>query len=147
VDLPVLVKLNTNFEAFLEAGCAMEEAGADALYTTNTPLGMKIDIKTGRPALGNGRGPICGPAIRPIGVMRTWDLYKRVKIPIVATGGIACWEDAVEYLMAGATAIGVGSIQFSVPDAAEHILRGLEAYLEREGVKDLSGLVGAAHKT
>ncbi len=101
---------------------------------------MKIDIKTRRPALGNGRGPICGPAIRPVGVLRTWELYQRVKLPMIASGGICSWEDAVEYVLAGASA------QFADPDAADRVLTGLERYVQAEGLDGLSSLVGAAHR-
>ena len=145
-ELPVFMKFNTNFPNYLEVASAIEEAGADALYTTNTPLGLKVNIKTRKPAIGNERGPICGPAIRPIGVLRTWDLYKTVRIPIVSSGGVCTWEDALEYMMAGATAVGVGSFQFSVPNAVEKILNGLEQYLERENIESISSLIGVAHK-
>ena len=145
VVLPVFLKFNTNFPNYLEVAAAVEAAGADALYTTNTPLGMKIDLHRRRPALGNGRGPICGPAIRPIGVLRTWELYEAVRLPIIASGGIRTWEDAVEYLLAGACAVGVGSAQFVQPDAASDILSGLERYAAAEGLECLTPLVGAAH--
>ncbi|MFR8331823.1 MAG: hypothetical protein ACLU9S_05220 [Oscillospiraceae bacterium] len=82
----------------------MEAAGADALYTTNTLSGHEDRPAQAQAALGNGRGPICGPAIRPIGVLRTWELYEAVRLPIIASGGIRTWEDAVEYLLAGACA-------------------------------------------
>ena len=145
VALPVFLKFNTNVPNYLEVAAAVEAAGADALYTTNTPLGMKIDLHRRRPALGNGRGPICGPAIRPIGVLRTWELYEAVRLPIIASGGIRTWEDAVEYLLAGACAVGVGSAQFVQPDAASDILSGLERYAAAEGLECLTPLVGAAH--
>ena len=145
VVLPVFLKFNTNFPNYLEVAAAVGAAGADALYTTNTPLGMKIDLHRRRPALGNGRGPICGPAIRPIGVLRTWELYEAVRLPIIASGGIRTWEDAVEYLLAGACAVGVGSAQFVQPDAASDILSGLERYAAAEGLECLTPLVGAAH--
>ena len=143
VALPVFLKFNTNFPNYLEVAAAVE--AADALYTTNTPLGMKIDLHRRRPALGNGRGPICGPAIRPIGVLRTWELYEAVRLPIIASGGIRTWEDAVEYLLAGACAVGVGSAQFVQPDAASDILSGLERYAAAAGLECLTPLVGAAH--
>ena len=145
VSLPVFVKFNTNFPNYLEVAQAIDEAGADALYTTNTPLGMKIDLHTRRPALGNERGPICGPAIRPIGVLRTWELYQQVKLPIVASGGIACWQDALEYILAGAAAVGVGSVQFVQPDVSAAVSDGLEESCRAPGLERLSQLVGAAH--
>lgn len=146
VELPVFVKFNTNFENYIEVAKAIDEAGADALYTTNTPLGMKIDLRTARPAIGNGRGPICGAAIRPIGVLRTWELYRAVRLPIIASGGVCTWEDAVEYMMAGASAVGVGSIQFSTPDAVARITAGLEQYVQEQSFGHISELVGLAHR-
>lgn len=147
VDLPVLVKFNTNFPNYLEVAQAIEQAGADALYTTNTPLGMKIDWQTRQLVLGNGRGPICGPAIRPIGVLRTWELYEHVSLPIIASGGICTWEDTLEYILAGASAVGIGSAQFVYPDAASRLEQDLDAYLHREGLESIQPLVGAAHKS
>ena len=125
---------------------AINEIGVDALYTANTPLGLKIDIKTMRPAIGNVVGPICGPAIRPIGVLRTWNLYKKVSMPIIASGGARTWEDVLEYMMAGATAVGVGSSQFACPDTVPNIVADLEKYMERNHLDSLASLVGVAHK-
>ena len=146
MDMPLFFKFNTNFENYLEVAEAIDEVGVDALYTTNTPLGLKIDIKTMRPAIGNVVGPICGPAIRPIGVLRTWNLYKKVKMPIVVSGGARTWEDVLEYMMAGATAVGVGSAQFACPDAVQRIVADLELYMERNHLDSLGHLVGIAHK-
>lgn len=145
VELPVFFKFNTNFENYLEVARAIDEAGVDAIYTTNTPLGLKIDVRHRRPALGNVVGPICGPAIRPIGVLRTWNLYREVRTPLIASGGVSTWEDALEYILAGASAVGVGSAQFARPDTVPAITADLRAYLEREGLDSLSTLVGAAH--
>lgn len=145
-ELPIFVKFNTNFQNYLEVAQAIEAAGADALYTTNTPLGMKIDWRTRRPVLGSGQGPICGPAVRPVGVLRTWELYKRVRLPIIASGGICTWEDALEYILAGATAVGVGSAQFVYPDAVSAILQGLERYVLDQHLTSILDLVGAAQK-
>ncbi|HHU22109.1 MAG TPA: dihydroorotate dehydrogenase [Clostridiales bacterium] len=146
VSLPVFFKFNTNFENYLEVASAIDEAGVDALYTSNTPLGLKINIRTRRPAIGNVVGPICGPAIRPIGMLRVWNLYQKVKMPIIASGGVYTWEDALEYMLAGAAAVGVGSAQFVQPDVVKHIVDGLERYMERESLDSLTSLVGAAHR-
>ena len=146
ISLPLFFKFNTNFENYLEVGEAIDEVGVDALYTTNTPLGLKIDIKTMRPAIGNVVGPICGPAIRPIGVLRTWNLYKKVHMPIIISGGVRTWEDALEYIMAGATAVGVGSAQFACPYTVQRIVADLEQYMERNNLDSLAPLVGIAHK-
>ncbi|MGI5936358.1 MAG: dihydroorotate dehydrogenase [Oscillospiraceae bacterium] len=146
VSLPIFYKFNTNFENYLEVASAIDEAGIDALYTSNTPLGLKIDVKTRRPAIGNVVGPICGPAIRPIGVLRVWNLYQAVKMPIIASGGVYTWEDVLEYMLAGATAVGVGSAQFVQPDVIERIVEGLELYMEKESLDSLTSLVGAAHR-
>lgn len=144
VSVPIFFKFNTNFDNYLEVASAIEEAGADALYTTNTPLGLKIDIRTRRPAIGNVIGPICGPAIRPVGVMRTWNLRGQVKMPIIASGGVSTWEDALEYILAGATAVGVGSAQFAQPDVVPRIVADLEAYMDSEDLDSLEPLIGAA---
>ena len=145
VVLPVFLKFNTNFPNYLEVAAAVEAAGADALYTTNTPLGMKIDLHRRRPALGNGRGPICGPAIRPIGVLRTWELYEAVRLPIIASGGISAPGRTQWNTSWRTCAVGVGSAQFVQPDAASDILSGLERYAAAEGLECLTPLVGAAH--
>ena len=144
-DLPLIYKFNTNFENYLEVGQAISEAGVDAIYTTNTPLGLKIDIKTRRPALGNGIAPINGPAIRPIGMLRVWNLYKVVNVPLIASGGAATWQDVIEYMLAGAAAVGVGCSQFANPMVIPEIIDGLKAYMERENINSLNELVGAAN--
>ena len=124
VVLPVFLKFNTNFPNYLEVAAAVEAAGADALYTTNTPLGMKIDLHRRRPALGNGRGPICGPAIRPIGVLRTWELYEAVRLPIIASGG-KTGESIAETIAAGANAI-----TYTPPSPAVLFKEMMEKYRE-----------------
>lgn len=145
VDVPVFYKFNTNFENYLEVAAAVSETGVDAIYTSNTPMGLKIDIRKKRPVLGNVVGPVCGSAIRPIGMLRIWNLYQVVSVPLVASGGASTWEDVIEYMLAGATAVGVGSAQFAHPDIVPQIVSGLEEYARREGLDSLSTLVGAAH--
>ena len=147
VSLPVFFKFNSNFENYLEVAAAIDEAGVDALYTSNTPLGLKLDIHTKRPVLGNVVGPICGPAIRPIGVLRVWNLYKVMKnTPIIASGGARTWEDVIEYMLAGASAVGIGSAQFASPNIIAEVVSDLEAYMNREHLSSLSSLVGLAHR-
>lgn len=145
VDKPIFFKFNTNFENYLEVAKAIDDAGADAIYTSNTPMGMKIDIRTKRPVLGNVVGPVCGPAIRPIGVLRVWNLYQTVQTPIIASGGVCTWEDVIEYMLAGASAVGVGSAQFAHPDIVDTIVSDLEHYMEKEQLDSLKELVGAGH--
>ena len=108
-------------------------------------MGLKIDIRKRRPVLGNVIGPVCGPAIRPIGMLRIWNLYQVVSVPLIASGGVRTWEDVIEYLLAGASAVGVGSAQFATPDLVSQLVPDLQEYLDREGIDSLAELVGAAH--
>jgi dihydroorotate dehydrogenase (NAD+) catalytic subunit len=144
--LPVIAKINTNYDNTVEIAKVIEESGVDAISTTSTPVGMSIDIKKRKPVLGNKKGPISGRAVRPIGVGKVWDIYRAVKIPITAGGGIYTAEDALEYIMAGATAVGVGSAHFINPRASMEILEGLKAFLADNGISDISSLIGAAHE-
>jgi len=144
--LPVIAKINTNYDNTVEIAKVIEESGVDAIATTSTPLGMSIDIKKRKPALGNIKGPISGRAIRPIGVGKVWDIYRAVKIPISPSGGIYTTEDALEYIMAGATAVEIGSAHFINPRASLEILEGLKAFMVENGISDISSLVGVAHK-
>lgn len=145
-DCTIIGKMNTNFGNYCEVAQAVESGGADALCTSNTPLGMVINLKTGRPALGNVKGPICGPAIRPFGVMKTWDIYKVVSLPIIAGGGIYTTEHALEYLMAGATALDVASAHFLDPTASVKIVQGLEAYIEEHTLNHIHDITGLSHR-
>lgn len=146
VDLPILYKFNTNFENYLEVGKAVSYAGVDAIFTTSTPMGIKIDIKTKKPVLGNTIGPVCGPAVLPFGMLRIWNLYKEVEVPLIASGGAASWRDVIEYMLAGASAVGIGSAHFATPDIVPGILADLKEYMEREKLDSLTGLIGAAHR-
>lgn len=145
-EIPIIVKIGTDFDAFCESAKAAEAAGVQAISTTNTPVAMAIDIKTGKTATGNLKAPISGPAIKPIGIGKTWDLYKAVNIPIIASGGITNMEDAIEYMMAGATAVGVGCASFVDPDVAEKIVRDMITYVEDNGLNTIHEIIGFAHK-
>lgn len=141
--LPLFVKLSPNVVDIAEPCLAAEEAGADAVSLINTILGMGINPETRRPILHNIVGGLSGPAIRPVAVKLVWDAAKAIKIPIIGMGGICAAEDAVQFLLAGARAVSVGSYSFRQPDAAIRVIEGLETYCQRHGVDDINALVGA----
>jgi dihydroorotate dehydrogenase (NAD+) catalytic subunit len=140
--LPLYIKLTPNVVDIQEPARAAEEAGADGLCLINTLLGMAIDAETRRPRLSNIVGGLSGPAIRPIAVKMVWDAARAVKIPIIGTGGICHARDAIEFLLAGATAVSVGSMSFRQPDAAIRVLEGIEEYLIRHAMGSVTELIG-----
>jgi len=123
---------------------ACEEAGADGISIINTIKGMAIDIKKRRPLLGNITGGLSGAAIKPVALYMVYEVAGRVNIPVVGVGGISSTEDAIEFLMAGATAVQVGTANLSRPQAALEILEGLEEFMMKEGLSDISQIIGAA---
>ena len=139
---PVIVKLSPNVTDITVMAKAVEEAGADAIALINTLTGMVIDIRTRRPLLGNITGGLSGPAVKPIAVRMVWQVAQAVKIPILGLGGITCGEDAVEFLLAGASAVAVGAENFVHPDAVVRVAEDIDAYLEAVGLKHVSELVG-----
>lgn len=143
--LPLIAKLSPNVTSIVAVAVAVAEAGADALSLINTILGMAIDVKQRRPVLGAITGGLSGPAIRPVAVRMVWQVYKEVKLPILGMGGIMSAADALEFILAGATAVAVGTANFVNPRATLDVLEGIEAYLTENGVKDVNELVGAAH--
>jgi dihydroorotate dehydrogenase (NAD+) catalytic subunit len=143
VKLPLIVKLTPNIIDIAEPALAAQEAGADALSLINTLLGIGIDPETRHPILSNIVGGLSGPAIRPVAVKMVWDAARAVTIPIIGMGGICNAADALQFILAGARAIAVGSVTFRQPDAAIQIIEGLEAYCCRHGVEDINELVGA----
>jgi dihydroorotate dehydrogenase (NAD+) catalytic subunit len=140
---PVIVKLSPNVTDITVVARAVEEAGADAVSLINTILGMAIDIATGRPKLANIVGGLSGPAIKPIALRMVWQVAMSVKIPVVGIGGITKPEDAIEFLVAGASAIQVGTANFINPQATEEIVDGIDAYLQAQNVKSVSDLIGS----
>ncbi|MCL6635587.1 MAG: dihydroorotate dehydrogenase, partial [Peptococcaceae bacterium] len=144
-DKPVIVKLSPNVTSMVAVAEKVAEAGADALSMINTLLGMAIDIKNRRPLLGNVLGGLSGPAVRPVAVRAVWQVYRAVRLPIIGMGGITCAEDALEFILAGATAVAVGTASFVNPRAALDVLEGIERYLLENGIGDVNALVGAAH--
>ena len=144
--LPLYAKLSPNVTDIRVSCRAAEDAGADALTLSNTFRAMTIDIQKRRPYLGNLSGGMSGPAVKPMNMFLVWQAYETVHIPIIACGGIASWRDAVEYLMAGASAVQVGSCNFNVPMTMHNIIHDLDSYLHRNGIASVRELCGAAHK-
>ena len=141
--LPLLVKLSPNVTDIAEIARAIEDAGADGLSVINTLLGMAIDAETRRPQLANLTGGLSGPAIKPIALRMVWQVYNAVKIPIVGMGGIMTGEDAVEFFIAGASAVAVGTANFVNPRASLDVTDGIREYLERQECNSVKELVGS----
>ena len=139
---PVIMKLSPNVTDITEMAKAAEEAGADAISLINTITGMKIDINRRKFVLANKTGGLSGPAIRPVAVRMVYQCAKAVKIPIIGMGGIATAEDALEFIMAGATAVSVGAVNFVNPYATVEVVDGIEQYLERTGPETVRELIG-----
>lgn len=143
-DLPVIVKLSPNVTDIVAIAKAVVEAGANALTLTNTFPALTIDIEKRRPALGWGSGGLSGPALKPIALRMVYQVAQALDVPIIGCGGIACGRDAVEYLMAGARAVQVGTATFLNPRAPLEVLEGLQEFLQAEGVQELGEIIGAA---
>lgn len=140
---PIIMKLSPNVTDITEMAKAAEAAGADALSLINTITGMKIDIHKRTFALANKTGGMSGPAIKPVAVRMVYQVANAVQIPIIGMGGISNAEDAIEFMLAGATAISVGAANFINPYATEEIVQGIEAYMQRYNVADIKELIGA----
>ena len=141
---PMVVKLSPNVTNIVLIAKAVEAAGADGLTLINTPMGMKIDINTRRPLLGNTFGGMSGPAIKPLALRMVYQVAREVNLPIIGTGGIATGEDAIEFIMAGATAVSVGTANFYNPRATMDVLAGIEAFMEKHDIKDINEIKGVA---
>lgn len=139
---PLIVKLTPNVTDIAEIARAVEAAGADSISLINTLLGMRIDIRTRRPILHNNMGGLSGPAIFPVAVRAVWQVHKAVKVPLIGMGGISTWEDAVEMMLAGASAIQMGTAIFTDPYAPLKVKEGLAQYMDDNGIKSLSEIVG-----
>ena len=141
---PVIPKLSPNVTSIAEMAVACQEAGADAVSLVNTFLAMAIDVERERPVLANVFGGLSGPAVRPIAVRMVWEVYRAVHVPIVGMGGIVTARDALEFILAGASAVAVGTANFTNPYAALEVLEGIEDAVRRKG--PLSELIGRAHR-
>lgn len=139
---PLMVKLSPNVADIVSIAKAAEAEGADALSLINTLTGMRIDIETGRPIIRNNTGGLSGPAVFPVAVRMVWQVSAAVSVPVVGMGGISTWKDAVEMLMAGASALQIGTALFSDPYAPVKIKQGLDAFLDRKGMRSVRELTG-----
>jgi len=142
-DLPVIVKLSPNVTDITLMARAVEDGGADGVSLINTLIGMAIDPKTRRPRLANVIGGLSGPAIKPVALRMVWQVARAVSIPVIGIGGIATADDAIEFLLAGATAIQVGTANFYQPRSAESIVDGLRTYLNEHGEGSVRSIIGA----
>jgi dihydroorotate dehydrogenase (NAD+) catalytic subunit len=140
----VITKLSPNVTSITEMAKAAEDAGTDALSLINTLLGMKIDIHRQRPVLGNVTGGLSGPCIRPVAVRMCYEVAQAVKVPIIGMGGIMCAEDAIEFFLAGASAIAVGTANFVNPAIAETISLDILEYMDKHNIKKIQDMIGLA---
>lgn len=139
----LIVKLSPNVTDITEIARAVEAEGADSLSMINTLLGMAIDAERQRPILSTITGGLSGPAVKPVALRMVWQTAKAVQIPIIGMGGIVTATDAIEFLLAGASAIQVGTYNFVDPTATRYIVQGIEEYMQRHGVEDINELIGA----
>lgn len=142
---PIIMKLSPNVTDITEMARAAEAAGSDAISLINTITGMKIDIHRRKCLLANKTGGMSGPAVKPVAVRMVYQCAEAVKIPIIGMGGIMNAEDALEFIMAGATAVAVGAANFINPYATVEVAEGIEAFMRKEGVEDIRELIGCAH--
>ena len=142
---PVIIKLSPNVTDIVSIAKACEEAGADGISLINTLLGMRIDLKTGKPVIANKMGGFSGPAIKPVGIRMVYQVSQAVNIPVIGMGGVETAEDVIEYIMAGATAVEVGAANLVDPYASKVIVDNLPAVMDKYGIKNLNDIKGCAH--
>ncbi|MGQ4875179.1 MAG: dihydroorotate dehydrogenase [Promethearchaeia archaeon] len=145
ISIPVFVKLNPNVTDIVAIGKAAEKAGADAVVAINTISAMVIDINTQRPILSHGSGGLSGKAIHPIAIKKVYDLYRVLKIPIIGCGGIYNWKDVIEFFLAGASAVQIGTALYKGESIITEIIKGLESYLKSHSLESIKQLIGLAH--
>ena len=142
--LPVIVKLSPNVTDITEIACAVAEAGADAISLINTLKGMAINTASRKPVLGNVSGGLSGPAIKPVALYMVYEVARAVKVPVIGCGGIATANDALEFIMAGVSAVQVGTANFTNPCTPLDIIDGIERFMKKEGIRQISELIGTA---
>jgi len=141
----IIVKLTPNITDITKTALAAEEAGADAVAMINTLSAMKIDIERQQPLLANTFGGLSGPAVRPVAVKMVYQTYKKLEIPILGLGGVQSGSDVIEFMLAGATAVGIGTVNMIDPAAGPRIIEEIKEYMLRHQIKNLSSIIGAAH--
>lgn len=139
---PVIMKLSPNVTDIVAVAKACEQAGADAVSLVNTLMGMRLDLRTGRPILANVTGGLSGPAIFPVALRMVWQVARAVDIPVIGMGGVSCAEDVIEMMLAGATAVEVGAANLIRPDACKRIIEELPATMDRYQIKTLHEIIG-----
>ena len=142
-DKPLIVKLTPNVTDIASIAKAVEDAGADGVSLINTLLGMKIDIDKRRPVLANNTGGLSGPAVKPVAVRMVYQVAQAVNIPILGMGGIVNGDDAIEFMLAGATAVSIGAGNFIDPFTSVNTVKGIESYLQKYNIEDVSSIIGA----
>ena len=142
LKIPVIAKLSPNQDNLIEAAMAAKEGGAEAVSVINTVVGMAVDIETFRPRLGNILGGLSGPAIKPIALAKVYCLAREKILPVIGMGGIFSWEDALEFLAVGASAVGIGTANFVQYDVGKRIIEGLRNYLESRKIYDINEVIG-----
>lgn len=143
---PLIVKLSPNVTDVTEFAAAAKDCGADAVSAVNTFLGMKIDVATGRPHFQNRVAGLSGPAIRPIAVRIVYEIFAKVDLPVIGIGGIGCLDDVLEFLMAGASAVSIGTMSLVNPRTAIECAEGLEDYMRERNIVRPDEIIGAAHR-
>jgi dihydroorotate dehydrogenase (NAD+) catalytic subunit len=144
--MPLIAKLSPNVTNIVDFAKAAQDAGCDGLSLINTLLGMAIDVRCMKPRLANCMGGLSGPAIRPVAVRIVWQVAKSVQLPIIGMGGIMTGEDALEFILAGASAVAVGTANFVNPHATLDVLAGIESILDEQGIRDIKDIIGAVAK-
>jgi dihydroorotate dehydrogenase (NAD+) catalytic subunit len=146
LDIPLIAKLSPNNDNFIETATKARNGGAEAISLVNTVIGTAIDIDNFKPKLGNIFGGLSGPAIKPIALAKVMKLARENILPIIGMGGIFYWQDAVEFMIAGASAVGIGTLNFVEVDAGEKILEGISNYLLKKNIGNLSEIIGKVFK-
>lgn len=146
VNKPVIAKLTPNVANIAEIAKAAEDAGADAITAINTLKAMAIETETGRPILANKFGGLSGPAIKPVAIRCVYDIYQSVDIPVIGCGGVSSWQDAVEFILAGASAVQIGTaVAFKGVKVFKSVTRGVDRYLKQKDIKNVKEIVGRSH--